>query len=229
MLHNPFRGLKKREWILWLTSLAVVTASNLMTGAVDPVNLVATLVGVTALILVARGDVWGQLLSILFAALYSVTSFRYQYYGEIITYLGMSAPIAAASAVTWLRNPYEKGKNEVKIRRLSAKGILLLVLATTAVSVSFYFILGALGTANLLISTVSVTTSFLASTLMLLRNSYYAVAYGANDVVLIVLWVLASLEDVSYLPMVACFLAFLINDIYGFISWKIREKKQGLH
>ena len=229
MLHNPFRGLKKREWILWLTSLAVVTASNLMTGAVDPVNLVATLVGVTALILVARGDVWGQLLSILFAALYSVTSFRYQYYGEIITYLGMSAPIAAASAVTWLRNPYEKGKNEVKIRRLSAKGILLLVLATTAVTVAFYFILGALGTANLLISTVSVTTSFLASTLMLLRNSYYAVAYGANDVVLIVLWVLASLEDVSYLPMVACFLAFLINDIYGFISWKIREKKQGLH
>lgn len=229
MLHNPFRGLKRREWIILLISLITVIVSNLLTGEVDPVTLAATLVGVTALIFVARGDVWGQILVVLFSLLYSVTSLRFHYYGEIITYLGMSAPISAASVVTWLKNPYEKGKNEVKIRRLSAKGTLLLVLATVAVTVAFYFILGALGTANLMISTISVATSFLASALMMLRNSYYAVAYGANDVVLIVLWVLASIEDISYLPMVACFLAFLLNDIYGFISWKHREKTQNLH
>ena len=228
MLHNPFHGLKKREWTIWLLSLATVISSNLLAGKIDPVTLLATLIGVTALIFVARGDVWGQILTVLFAILYSVTSLRYQYYGEIITYLGMSAPIAAASVITWLKNPYEKGKNEVKIHRLSAKGILLLVLVTAAVTAAFYFLLGALGTTNLLVSTLSVATSFLASSLMMLRNSYYAVAYGANDVVLIVLWVLASLEDISYLPMVACFLAFLFNDIYGFISWKKREKKQGL-
>ena len=229
MLHNPFRGLKKREWTIWLISLVTVIVSNLITGKIDPVTLTATLIGVTALIFVARGDVWGQILTVLFAVLYSITSFRFQYYGEIITYLGMSAPIAAASVVTWLNNPYEKGKNEVRIRRLSAKDILLLVFATAAVTTAFYFILGALGTANLAVSTLSVATSFLASTLMMLRNSYYAVVYGANDVVLIVLWVLASIEDISYLPMVACFLAFLLNDAYGFISWKRREKKQGLH
>lgn len=229
MLHNPFRGLKKREWAIWLLSLATVIASNLLAGTVVPVTLFATLIGVTALIFVARGDVWGQILTMLFALLYSITSFQLHYYGEIITYLGMSAPIAAASVVTWLKNPYEKGKNEVKIRKLSPAGILLLVLVTVAVTIAFYFILGALGTANLLISTLSVATSFLASTLMMLRNSYYAVAYGANDVVLIVLWILASVEDISYLPMVACFLAFLVNDTYGFISWKKRERSQGLH
>lgn len=229
MLHNPFRGLKKQEWVIWLISLATVLASNLLAGETDPVTLTAPLVGVTALILVARGDVWGQILCVLFAMLYSVTSFRFHYYGEIVTCLGMSAPIAVASVVTWLKNPYEKGKNEVKIRRLSAREILLLVLVTVAVTVAFYFILGALGTANLMVSTLSVATSFLAAALMMLRNSYYAVAYGVNDLVLIVLWVLASLEDISYLPMVACFLAFLLNDIYGFISWKRREKKQGLH
>ena len=49
----------------------------------------------------------------------------------------------------------------------------------------------------------------------------------ANDIVLIILWVLASVEDIVYFPMVICFLMFLINDIYGFISWKAREKKQG--
>ena len=93
-------------------------------------------------------------------------------------------------------------------------------------TVAFYFILKTLGTANLAVSTLSVATSFLASSLMLLRSSYYAVAYAANDIVLIVLWILASLKDITYLPMVANFLVFLVNDIYGFWSWSRREKKQ---
>lgn len=226
MLKNPFGQLNLREWVIWLVSLAAVLASNLATGNVEPVTLCATVIGVTALIFIARGDVWGQILTVLFSILYSVTSWKFQYYGEIITYLGMSAPIAAASVVTWLRNPYERGKNEVKIAHLSGRGLFLLSVLTAAVTAAFYFILKALGTANLAVSTVSVTTSFLASVLMMLRNSYYAVAYAANDVVLIVLWILASFQDISYLPMVVNFLAFLVNDIYGFISWKQREKRQ---
>ena len=220
MLKNPFRGLAKREWLIWLASLAVVLASNFLSGNTSVITLAATVIGVTALIFIARGDVWGQILTVLFSLLYSVTSWQFRYYGEIITYLGMSAPIAAASVVTWLKNPYKKGENVVKIARLSPRGIFVLSALTLAVTVGFYFILGALGTANLIVSTVSVTTRFLAASLMMLRNSYYAVAYAANDVVLIILWVLASAEDITYLPMVANFLAFLVNDIYGFLSWK---------
>ena len=228
MLKNPFCGLKKREWILWILSLFAVLSSNILTGTLDPVILLATAIGVTALIFIARGDVWGQILGVLFSLLYAVASFRYHYYGEVITYLCMSMPISAASVVTWLKNPFEAEKNEVKIRRLSARAVLLLVGVTVVVTVVFYFLLGALGTENLAVSTISVATSFLAASLLMLRNSYYAVAYGANDVILIILWVLASIEDVSYLPMVVCFLAFLVNDTYAFVSWKKRERSQGL-
>ena len=226
MLNNPFGGMRKREWGLWAVSLAVVIASNLACGTIDAVNLCATLIGVTALILVARGDVWGQILTVVFALLYSVTSWRFQYYGEIITYAGMSAPIAATSVVTWLRNPHKRGENQVRIAHLSHRALLILSISAVAVTAAFYGILKALGTANLIVSTVSVTTSFLASALMLLRSSYYALAYAANDLVLILLWVLACFEDISYLPMVANFLTFLVNDLYGFISWKQREHTQ---
>ena len=58
------------------------------------------------------------------------------------------------------------------------------------------------------------------------RNPWYAVAYACNDIILIVLWVLASLEDISYLSVVVCFIAFLANDIYGFINWRSMEKRQ---
>ena len=90
----------------------------------------------------------------------------------------------------------------------------------------FYFILAALETPNLFFSTLSVTTSFAASALTFLRSPFYALAYAANDVVLIVLWVLASITDISYLPMIICFAAFLINDIYGFINWTKMKNRQ---
>ena len=90
----------------------------------------------------------------------------------------------------------------------------------------FYYILKALGNANLLFSTISITTSFAASYLTYCRSPYYALAYAANDIVLIVLWVLASLSDISYLPMIFCFVMFLVNDLYGFYNWQRIQKKQ---
>lgn len=226
MLKNPFRNLKRYEWGLWIVSVITVAVSNICAGGKDPVTLAATVIGVTALIFIAKGDVWGQILTVVFSILYSVTSLSFKYYGEMITYLGMTMPIAAMSVITWLKHPYSEEKNEVKIHALTKRQTAVMIVLAAAVTAVFYFILKALGTANLAVSTVSITTSFLASYLMLYRNSYYAVAYAANDVVLIILWVLAAIENFEYFPMIICFAMFFVNDMYGFASWKKREKRQ---
>ena len=101
-----------------------------------------------------------------------------------------------------------------------------MLLLTVAVTAAFYGVLRAFDTANLLPSTLSVTTSFAAVYLTFRRSPYFALAYAANDVVLILLWVLAAAEDVAYLSVVICFALFLVNDVYGFISWKRMEKRQ---
>ena len=112
------------------------------------------------------------------------------------------------------------------IARLSLKKTIMLCITAVIVTVIFYFILRYFNNAYLFFSTISITTSFLASALMLFRSSAYALAYGANDIILIILWVMASLEDTAYLPMVMCFAMFLANDIYGFYSWQKRKKLQ---
>lgn len=226
MLHNPFANLKKREWSLWIISLIIVAASNILAGKADPVTLSATLIGVTALIFVARGDVWGQILTVVFSVLYAITSYSFCYYGEMLTYLGMTAPIAVFSIVTWLKNPSPEEKNTVQISKLTRKSAFIMIISCAAVTVVFGYILKLLDTPNLVVSIISIITSYLASYLMMYRNSYYALAYAANDIVLIILWVLASLSNIAYLPMIACFMMFLANDVYGFICWKKREKKQ---
>ena len=218
--------LTRFEWGLWLTSVAVVAGTYLAFQAGDVLSLIASLIGVTALIFVAKGHVLGQMLTIVFAVFYGVISVAVRYYGEAITYLCMTAPMAAVALVSWLRHPYEDSA-EVAVRRLTGKHWALLILLTAMTTAAFYFILRAMGNAALAVSTLSVTTSFLASALTAMRSPYYALAYAANDLVLIALWVIAALADVSSVPMVACFVMFFANDVYGFISWKRMEKRQG--
>lgn len=158
-LKNAFRDLTKFEWGLWLTSVTVIIISALIVPNPDIVSMIASFIGVTALIFVAKGYVLGQILCIIFAVFYGIVSFYARYYGEMITYLGMSAPAALFATISWIRNPYKK-TSEVKVARLTKGKAVLLVVAAILVTWAFYYILGALGTANLLVSTISVATSF---------------------------------------------------------------------
>lgn len=221
---RSIKNLSRFEWALWGFSFVGVCLSFLLSPEKDYLSLIGSLIGVTALIFVAKGDVFGQVLTVVFSVFYGIVSFQFRYYGEMITYLGMTTPIDIASIVTWLRNPYSD--KEVKVSIMTPKKMFWLLLATIIVTVAFWFILGALNTANLFMSTVSVSTSFAASALMMFRSPYYAVAYAGNDIVLIVLWVMASIEDPSYIPMIICFVMFLFNDIYAFINWNRMRRRQ---
>ena len=194
---------------LWLCSVTAVALSYLLFGG-DGYSTAASLIGVTSLIFLAKGNPVGQVLMIIFGTLYGIISFGFAYYGEMITYVGMTVPMALLALISWLRNPYKGRRSEVRVAHLGTVDILIGLGLTAVVTVIFYFILGALGTANLLISTFSVTTSFFAVYLTFRRSAYYALAYAANDLVLIVMWIMATLADSSYLSVVVCFVVFLV-------------------
>ena len=225
-MNNPIKSLTKKEWALWLGSLLIVTVSNMLSGDIDILTMTAALIGVTSLIFAAKGNVWAQILMILFSILYGIISWRFRYWGEMITYLGMSMPMAIWSAVTWFRNPSSENANEVEIQHLTRRHVCLLAGAGVVVPAVFYAVLKVLDTPNSLFSTVSITTSFLAASLTMLRSSFFGLGYASNDLVLVVLWTLASMENPAYIPVVVNFAIFFFNDMYGFVSWRRREALQ---
>ena len=225
-ISNQFAMLTKREWILWVSSIIIITVTFFIKSSGNYLTLVASLIGATSLIFIAKGMVIGQLLMLLFSVLYALISWNLCYYGEMLTYLGMTAPMAVLSAIQWIKNPYEGKKGVVKTAKLSKKKIFYLIIMAVIVTWIFYYILLYFNTANMMFSTISVTTSFLAAFLTFLRSPLYALGYAANDIVLIVIWVLATMGDKDYLPMIICFIIFLINDIYGYVSWRKMEKDQ---
>ncbi len=218
----------KEEIILWSTSVVLIVVSFCMFDRENYMTLLASLIGVTSLIFNAKGNPFGQLLMIVFSALYGAISYTFSYYGEMITYLGMTAPMALFSLIAWLRNLYKGNKAEVEVNHLRVGEMVFSFVLTMVVTVIFYFILAALHTANLIPSTISVATSFLAAYMTFRRSALYAIAYAANDVVLIVLWCMAAVENISYVSVVICFVIFLANDIYGYISWRRMRMRQNM-
>lgn len=216
----------KIEITLWCSSISLILISFISFDRANYLTLISSLIGVTSLIFNAKGNPFGQVLMVIFSLLYGIISYTFAYYGEMITYLGMTMPMALFALISWLKNPYKGNKAEVKVNNISKAEQLLMWLLTLLVTVVFYFILKHFNTANILPSTLSVTTSFLAVYLTFRRSSYFALAYAANDIVLIILWILASISDIHYVSVVVCFIVFLFNDIYGFISWQRMWKRQ---
>lgn len=216
----------KTEILLWSISVVLIIGSFLLFDRESYLTLTASVIGVTSLIFCAKGNPAGQVLMIIFSIIYAVVSFSFSYYGEMITYIGMTLPMAVFSLVSWLKNPYKGKKSEVAVNKLHKKEIIFAAVLTIAVTVIFYFILKYLKTQNLYVSTFSVTTSFAAAYLTFRRSPYFALLYAMNDIVLIVLWIYASFSDISYISVVICFIVFFVNDMYGFISWRKMEKRQ---
>jgi len=188
----------------------------------------ASLIGVTSLIFNAKGNPIGQFLMIIFSMLYGFISYTFSYFGEMVTYLGMTAPMALVAFISWLRNPYKGNKSEVRVNQISRNEHIVMWVMSVIVTLAFYFILDNFHTANIIPSTISITTSFLAVYLTFRRSPYYAIGYAANDIVLIILWALAAVEDISYVSVIVCFATFFVNDIYGFVSWRRMEGRQAM-
>ena len=111
-----FNYFTKTEIALWVISVLMTVGSFLISGDEGIVGFIATLIGVTALILCAKGNPVCQVLMIIFCLMYTYISYTFSYYGEMITYACMSLPMAVFSLVSWLRHPYKNNKAEVAVR-----------------------------------------------------------------------------------------------------------------
>lgn len=214
------------ECTIWCVSVIAIIASFFIFGGEGYLSMIASLFGVTSLLLCAKGNFIAHILVIIFSLMYGYISFTFRYYGEMLTYMCMTMPMAVIALVSWLKNPYKGNKTEVEIYNVNKKDISWLVGLTIGVTLIFYFVLAYFNTANIIPSTLSVSTSFAAVYLTYKRSPYYAVAYAFNDIILIVLWLMAGMKDKTYFSVVVCFVIFLVNDIYGFISWKKMEIRQ---
>ena len=220
MLAALNRYFSRAEKMLWTASVALIVSSFLAFDGENFLALTASLIGVTSLLFNAKGNPVGQVIGIVFCLIYGFISWQYAYYGEMITYLGMTLPMSVVTLVIWLRNPFKGNRMCVQVGRLRRSDLFWLVFLTIVITAMFGYVLAVLHTANLVPSIVSISTSTIAVYLSWRRSPWFAAGYAANDLVLIVLWSLATVQDPGAGAVLRCFAASFSNDLYGFRNWR---------
>lgn len=226
-MKNFLKSWNLFEKLFLLISLLIIIICFFLGTDKNILSLVTSILGVITVIFGAKGLVWAPVVNLLYNIVYIILSYTQGFYGEVLIYIFMMTPINIAMIISWLKNKSKEDENIVEVNKLNKKEYILLFGFTLVVAFGFYFILKALNTTALFISTISLIDSFIATYLLYRRCSNYALSYIVNDIILIVLWLYAIRNNgIAYLPMVLSFLVFLVNDIYGLISWKKRERKQ---
>ncbi len=191
----------------------------------DYMNLIGAEIGIVSIFFLAKASLFGIGLSLLFSTFYAITSLNYTYYGEAIIYFAFMIPIGIASGIIWIMNRF-KGTTEVSIVSTKKTDFIIGPIASGILTFALFWLLRYLGTQNIITSTISLFTSFLALYFQLKRSKYGEIFFAANDVVLITLWTLATIDNISFMPIVFCFIFLLVNDIYGFFNWSKIKMKQ---
>ncbi len=137
-MKSMLRYFSRGELALWLFSMLLITVFFFIFDRVNYMTLAASLIGATSLIFCAKGNPLGQILMILFGVLYGIISYRFTYYGEVVTYLGMTTPMAVVSLVAWLRNPYHGNRTEVEVHSVGRRETALMLGLAIAVTFVFY-------------------------------------------------------------------------------------------
>ena len=123
----------KTEKILLRTSVLFIMLSFVLFDRENYMTLAASLIGVVSLIFSAKGNPIGQFLMVVFSLLYGIISFTCAYYGEMITYLGMTMPMAVFALISWLRNPYNGNKAQVRVNRIGKKEVAFMWLFSSMI------------------------------------------------------------------------------------------------
>ncbi len=230
MMTKFFKYFTKLEWAMWSVAVVIITVGFAVTNERSVLSYLSSLAGITCIIVNAKGNVIGQFVSIAFGALYGGYAYTQRFYGEMIIYFALMIPIHIISIYTWIKNNYNGKAREVKVNTLKKWEYAVTFVGSAAVTAAFYFLLRALNTDNLIVSTISLTTSITAAYLMFRRCEYFSICFIANDIVLIILWSMKlPTAGLQVLPSIMCFCAFFVIDVYSFYSWrKIRKRQNAL-
>lgn len=225
-----FQYFNYREWILLLLSYMAIVASF----CVAPIfqadrsifSVLTSMIGILGVILISKGDVVSHYVYIVFSIFYSLMSIATHYYGEAIIYLCVMIPLHISSIVSWKKNLSDTPR-EVVVQQTNWKKSALIAISFALLSIPFYFLLQHLSTDNVVISTLSLTTSCFAGYLMFKRSRFFSAVFAADDIFLLLLWgIKIYMGEYQFIPTLINVVVLTINDTYSFWSWSKRYLKQ---
>ena len=225
MIKKYFSDWNKFEISFLICGLLTSVISAIIFNGTVIDTLYTSLYLITAL-LMSKGKVESYFVGFVSVFFYGIVSYNQGYYGELIITAFLTFPIMIIGIISWIKHQ-DKEEDTVIISSLSKKEITIVLISQLLLFWIYYFLLKLFNTDLLVVSTISVVTSVLASYFEARRSELSLFCYIANDLVIIILWLIPIINGQTELISVLIGqVLILINDIYGSYNWSILKKKQ---
>lgn len=221
-----YKGYNLIDGILLGAGVVTIIVTSIVFNS-DWLVIVNSLLGILCVFMQAKGKVATQFIGIVWFVFYCFLSYQQKYYGETILYATIMIPLYIYGVIHWLRHRDKKDNIVIVENKLKLKEVAISSVVWVGVSVGVFFLLRALNTAQLWLSTIAFCTMLPSVYLLMRRNKWNQLLFLINDVVLCVLWQsLVYRGDFSFIPIL-CYQVFqIIYDAYGIYEWFRIEKKQ---
>ena len=222
VLKREFSGWKKWHIIWLIFANAIILGVSMYLGD-TAIGILASMTGVTCVILCGMGKVSNYFFGTINVLLYAFVAWNAKYYGDVMLNLLYYFPTNIIGWVAWTKH-IDKEKNEVYKKRMTWKQDFVLAVISVFGVLAYSYILKLLGGNLPIVDSMSTVFSVIAQILMIKRFMEQWVIWIIVDVVSVIMWIAAFFNGGESVAVLIMWSVFLVNAVIMFVKW-LKESK----
>ena len=187
-----------------------------------PLNIIAGLAGVVSVVLCAKGKIVFYFIGFVQTITYLYLAWKNKFYGEVAENVFYFVTMIWGIFV-WKKNTVENedGTEDVAAKVFTAKQWILSIIVTIIGTIGMGYVLNMIGSAQAYTDAATNVLAIIAQILMVRRYKEQWLWWLVIDVLCIKMWFVAGNWS-----MVAMYIAWTANCIYGWYNWEKLNKQQ---
>lgn len=189
-----------------------------------PLNIIAGIAGVLSVVLCAKGRLAMYFIGFVQNFTYTALAFQNQFYGEVMEQVFYIATMIWGIFV-WKANmeKNDDGTESVMTKKFTPVQWILSIIGTAIATIAFGYFLEGIGSAQAYTDAATNVMALFAQLMMVRRYREQWIWWLVIDVFCIKMWFVAGNWS-----MVAMYIAWTINCIYGWYNWSKLNKQQAV-
>ena len=203
--------LKTFDWFFMFIGVLLQVICFILSGD-DILSFICGLTGAINVVLFSQKKLSAYLFAYIQMFTYIIIIFQQHLWGE----LGENIFYVITTTIAlflWIKN-YNKVEKEVEARKLSKKGYIIYGLSFILGTILLYVILVKTNDPRPFLDSISTVPAFLAQFLLMFRYREQWIMWFIVDITTLILWI-----SIGNIFMVAQYIFWIMNCIYGYIKW----------
>ncbi|MEB3767420.1 nicotinamide riboside transporter PnuC [Acinetobacter sp. MD2] len=202
---------------VWLTAFSSIQFILFFWWQQTAIDLICALSNMLCVVLVAKGRMENFFFGMVATSLYAYISFSNHIYGEAMLSGLFYFPMQFIGLYFWIKNRNQQAEisSDIRVKKLSAKGWLMMLAIVLSCSFAYAEILANLNAQQVRLDSFTVVICIVAQILMTMRYSEQWYLWISSNILGIIIWAVAG----NYaMLMMTC--ASLFNSLYGAYHWR---------